>query len=382
MERDNYFDGIGPELVLEVFDPYVDMRGILIIDNSALGSVSLGGLSLNSKLRVREELFRLARTTTIKNALYDIPFGGAKAEICSKNHNLSKEDKIKLIRHFAKAIKNYVPKKYIAIPDLNIGQEEMRVFAETIGSWKACTGKPSTFATIKGKKRGLPIELGGFGYGIAHAASSVMNILNFSISGAKVLIDGFEEVGSSVAATLENLGAIVVGIREENEIIYNKNGIPISSLIKLRSRGESILKCNDVSRISLSSLKEFEIDLLILTSQYFTLKELYSSTKAKVIVEGSNTLNLEEANKDENLKKDKIVVPNVVACGGDVISAYAELQGLTIKEMFNLIEKRVKDVSEKIMAASVKNGVSPRSFAMEVAINRIMEAARRRNRIY
>ena len=61
------FDVLGPEKVLEIYNAKVGMRGIVVIDNTALGP-GKGGIRMTPTVN-KEEVFRLARTMTFKNAL-------------------------------------------------------------------------------------------------------------------------------------------------------------------------------------------------------------------------------------------------------------------------------------------------------------------------
>ena len=72
-------DKFGPEYVLRVYDPEIGMEGFLVIDNTTLGP-GKGGIRMTPNV-TEVEVFRLARTMTWKNALADIPFGGAKGGI-------------------------------------------------------------------------------------------------------------------------------------------------------------------------------------------------------------------------------------------------------------------------------------------------------------
>ena len=67
-------DSTGPEYAIRVYDPKIGMEGFLVIDNTARG-LGKGGIRMTSSVSM-EEVFRLARTMTWKNALADIPFGG------------------------------------------------------------------------------------------------------------------------------------------------------------------------------------------------------------------------------------------------------------------------------------------------------------------
>ena len=60
-------DKYGPEYVMEVYDPKIGMNGFLVIDNTVLGP-GKGGIRMTPGV-TKEEVYRLARTMTWKNAL-------------------------------------------------------------------------------------------------------------------------------------------------------------------------------------------------------------------------------------------------------------------------------------------------------------------------
>src|SRR3989344_3239787 len=72
-------DEFGPELIVKVYDKKIGLEGFLVVDNTKLG-LGKGGLRMTPSVTV-EEVARLARTMTWKNALAGIPFGGAKSGI-------------------------------------------------------------------------------------------------------------------------------------------------------------------------------------------------------------------------------------------------------------------------------------------------------------
>src|SRR3989338_11028258 len=76
------FDNFGPEKIVEVYNPKVGMHGFFVIDNTALGP-GKGGIRMTPTVSITE-VSRLARAMTWKNALVDLPFGGAKAGIVWK----------------------------------------------------------------------------------------------------------------------------------------------------------------------------------------------------------------------------------------------------------------------------------------------------------
>src|SRR3990167_4044860 len=170
----------GPEIVVKVYDPKIGMRGFLVIDNTMLGP-GKGGIRMTPDVS-EEEVFRLARTMTWKNAIADIPFGGAKAGIIWRGGSDSL--KKQFIQSFARALKPLLLSKYIAGPDVNTGEREMQWFVEEAGSHKAATGKPA-------KLGGLPHELGSTGFGVFQAIRVAARFLDLDLRRARVAVEGF-----------------------------------------------------------------------------------------------------------------------------------------------------------------------------------------------
>jgi len=101
------YDGLGPHKILQIYDPKTKMRGIVVIDNTALGP-GKGGIRMTPDVSV-DEVAKLARAMTLKNALASLPFGGAKSGIIANAKTLSKDEKSKMVKAFAKAIKPVSP---------------------------------------------------------------------------------------------------------------------------------------------------------------------------------------------------------------------------------------------------------------------------------
>jgi glutamate dehydrogenase (NAD(P)+) len=55
-------DKLGPAKIIQVFEPSVDLKALLVVDNVAMGP-AIGGIRLVPDVSI-EECFRLARTMT------------------------------------------------------------------------------------------------------------------------------------------------------------------------------------------------------------------------------------------------------------------------------------------------------------------------------
>src|SRR3954463_11244819 len=101
-------DEWGPEKVVCVSDRRTGMRGVLVIDNTARG-MGKGGTRRSPTVSVTE-IARLARNMTWKWAGVDLFFGGAKAGIVA---DPTAADKEAVLRAFARALHNEVPREYV-----------------------------------------------------------------------------------------------------------------------------------------------------------------------------------------------------------------------------------------------------------------------------
>ena len=239
MEIQEFTDDIGPEKIVEMYDPATGMRGFTVIDNTARGPAK-GGIRMTSTVDIKE-VFRLARAMTFKNALADLPFGGGKSGIIF-NKETDSEKKEKFVQSFARALKSLVPSEYIAGPDINTTEKEMKTFVEAHGNFNAATGKPGDYCkTIGGKKVcGLPHELGSTGLGVNYATQVALKHANIPIQGATVAIEGFGNVGVFTFKHLEEAGAKIVAVSDSKGCLYNENGLSFKEVEKKKTEKSTV----------------------------------------------------------------------------------------------------------------------------------------------
>ena len=77
--------------------------------------------------------------------------------------------------------------------------------------------------------------------------------------------------------------------------------------------------------------------------------------------------------ENELFKKGIIIVPDFVANAGGVISSYAEYRGCNPKQMFEMVEKKVRCCAKAIMEKSLAEKRNHREIAMEIATKRVEE---------
>lgn len=366
-------DKWGPEKIIRVYDPAIGMEGILCIDNTALGP-GKGGMRIRAGVSPAE-VFKLARTMTWKCALAGLPFGGAKGGINANPYTI---DKRKYIKSFARAISVFCPTQWVSAPDMNIGENEIAAFVEEIGDLKAATGKPERLG-------GIPHESGttGFGVGVSietalEALSQVIPIKN-SLTGLKVAIQGFGNVGSELAKYLSNKEAKIVGISDYWGAIHNPNGLKVSNTLKhayATNEANSIIHCKGAKKIPRDNLLYVDCDILVpaAVSNVITA-ENSDRIKAKIVVEAAN--NPTTAKAEEILfRRGILVMPDILVNAGGVIGSYVEYIGKSADEAFEIIDSKIRKNTNQVLETSINSETMtlPRAVALKIAKERVYKA--------
>ena len=355
------FDGFGPEKIIQVYHPKSGMKGVLVIDSTALGP-GKGGIRMTPSVSV-EEVAKLARAMTWKNAMAELPFGGAKAGIMADTKKLSEQHKKEIVAAFSDALRPVCPDMYVAAPDMYFAEEEVRTFVETNGSMKAATGKPKDMG-------GLPHELGSTGFGVYHAVLVAAEHIGLGIKGATFAVEGFGNVGEFVAKFLTERGAKLVGVSDSKGCLYQEDGINYQKLDEVKKSTGSVINYpgkvlpnRDIIKLDADILIPAAVPNLIIAGDV-------DSVKAKLIVEGSN-IPMDAQTEQLLHRKGVTVIPDFVANAGGVISSYIEYIGGTEKEMFRMVEEKISKNTKLILEKSDKSK-TPRDAATETAMERVL----------
>ncbi len=356
------FDGFGPEKIQEVYHPKTGMHGFVVIDNTALGP-GKGGIRMTPTVSI-DEVSKLARAMTWKNALAEIPFGGAKAGIVADPKQLSQTEKREIIIAFSEALRNVCPDLYVAAPDMYMAEEEMRIFVEANGSMKAATGKPKDMG-------GLPHELGSTGFGVAAATEIAAQYIDLDLNGATFAVEGFGNVGEFATKFLVEKGARLVGVSDSKGCLYVEGGIDFDKLMEIKQKLGTVTHYPKGQTLSNKEIIKLDVDILIPAAvPNLIIAGDVDKVKAKLIVEGSN-IPIDAQTELLLHRKGITIIPDVVANAGGVISSYVEYVGGTEKEMFKMVEEKIKRNTKLVLDKS--EGKTPRDAAMHIATHRVLE---------
>lgn len=367
------YDEFGPEKIFQVYDPKSGMKGFVVIDNTALGP-GKGGIRMTPTVSV-DEVSKLARAMTWKNALADLPFGGAKSGIVADSKAISKEKKMEIVMAFGRALKPVCPKLYIAAPDMYMAEEEMEVFAKGNGFFNSCTGKPSHFC--QHGACGIPHELGSTGYGVYIATMVAVKHLSLDIKNLTFSVEGFGNVGTFAAEFLCKEGAKFVGVADSKGCIYDEKGFDFDKMMKVKSETTSVVNYGSGKVLESDKIVELKADILIPAAKADVITEKnYDKVQAKIIVEGANIPMTHEL--EEKLhKKGILIIPDIIANAGGVISSYIEYIGKKEEDVFPIVKEKIERNTKILLEHAEKNKISTRKAAMEIAMDRVRKAMKK-----
>jgi glutamate dehydrogenase (NAD(P)+) len=325
-----------------------------------------------------DEVTALAFWMTWKCAVVDLPFGGGKGGVTCDPATLSKSELERITRRYAAELVEIVgPDKDVPAPDVGTTPQTMAWFMDTYSM--------HVRQNVPGVVTGKPLEIGGSrgrveatGRGVSLCALDEMERLGIDARGAKIVVQGFGNVGSIAAKMFADAGCTIVGISDVTGAYVNPAGIDIAGAIAYAQEHHSLDGYRGGDKVSNAVLLEQDCDVLVPAALEKVLTvENAARIKAKLIVEGANGPTTPEA--DHIFKQNGIIViPDIVANAGGVTVSYFEWvqdrQGLFWKEAE--VNERLKDqlivnFHEVRRVAQTRN-IAYRTAAYMVAIERVV----------
>ena len=354
-------------------------EGYRVQHNTSRGPTK-GGIRYHPDVDVSETT-ALAMWMTWKCAVVNIPYGGAKGSVKVDTKLLSKRELEKLTRRFASEINIIVGERSdIPAPDIGTNAQVM--------AWIMDTFSMQSGYTMPGVVTGKPLEMGGSqgrveatGRGVVVAAGEACRMLGMNFDGAKVVVQGFGNVGSVAARLAEEQGATVVGVSDARGAIYNPNGLPIAELSqKYAGRDGGIIEYPDCDKITNEELLALDCDMLFPSAISAQITgENAGNIKAKLVVEGANGPTTPDA---DHILSDRgiMVVPDVLANAGGVVVSYFEwvqdLQNFFWEEdeVNKKLERIMKHSFAQVYATMQQHKTDMRTAAYIIGVKRVADA--------
>ena len=353
------------------------------VHHSTVRGPTKGGIRYHPDVNL-DEVRALAMWMTWKNALMNLPYGGAKGGVSVDPRELSRNELRRLTRRYANEISILIsPEGDIPAPDVGT---DAQIMAWIMDTYSVAHGH-STPAVVTGK----PLSVGGSlgraeatGIGVMITATEMMKRLDMQPEQTRVAVQGFGNVGSVAAMKMWELGCKIVATSDVYGGIYNPNGLDIPKLIAHVAETGTVVDFPDTDRISNRETLTASCDVLIPAALEGQIDEIVApEVRARIIAEGANgpcTL------EGERILLDKGVhfVPDILCNAGGVTVSYFEwVQGLqsffwSESEILERLKRLMTEAFEEVWQASQQREIDMRTAAYTIAIQRVADAVEAR----
>jgi glutamate dehydrogenase/leucine dehydrogenase len=351
-------DEYGPEKVVYVYEPRCGLRGIVVIDNTAAGP-AIGGIRMAADVTT-SEVFRLARAMTWKNALAGLPHGGGKSGILADPAAPNKEA---LIRQFARGIEALVG--YIPGPDIGTDEVAMAWVRDEIG-------RSVGLSKVLG---GIPLDqVGATGFGLAVCAEVAQDFCGVRLDGARVVVQGYGNVGSHTARYLVERGAVLVGASDVDGTVFDPDGIDVEELWVVKRETHRVTDYPRGQKLPREAFVDVPCDILVPAARPDALDENnVKRLTCKMVLQGANIAVTPAADKILH-ERGILSVPDFVANAGGVICASVEYHGGTQRRAFEAIDEKIRENTREVLERARAREQRPAEAALELAKQRVGEA--------
>ncbi|HEY7849502.1 MAG TPA: Glu/Leu/Phe/Val dehydrogenase, partial [Ktedonobacterales bacterium] len=256
----------------------------------------------------------------------------------------------RLTRRYATEIAGVIgPESDIPAPDVNTNPQVMAWIMDTYSMHKGysvpavVTGKPLSVGGSEGRMEAT-------GRGVSVVTREACKALGMELKGARVIIQGFGNVGSITAKLLHEAGCRIVALSDVYGAIHNPEGIDVPLALRYVQEHGALNGLPGTQPVDGKAALELPCDILIPAALEGQLTHLNAPRiHAKLIVEAANGPTTTEA--DAILHERGIhVVPDILANAGGVTVSYFEwVQDL---QHFFWAEDEINQRLEHIMTRS------------------------------
>jgi len=353
-------DEIGPAKVIHVQIPDIRLKGVLVVDNVAAGP-SIGGLRMAPDVST-EECARLARAMTLKNAAAGLRHGGGKSVLIG-DPKMPAADKERLVRGFAAALADV--KDYIFGPDMGTDETCMAWVHDEIGR---------AVGLIR-EIGGIPLdEIGATGWGLSHAADIACARAGITLSGARVVVQGFGSVGKHAARFLCAQGAVLVGACDSRGSTRNPQGLDLAALTEFKDAGNPLAEFPGGEAGGVDDVIDIPCDIWIPAARPDVITaENVGRLDTRLVLQGANIPVTHDAERMLH-EKDVLSVPDFIANAGGVICAAMEYAGTSESAAMQTIAEKLRRNTEEVLTLAEAEGILPREAAGRIAVARVRKA--------
>jgi glutamate dehydrogenase/leucine dehydrogenase len=358
----------------------VNAKVFLVRHYDAIGPCK-GGIRMTPDVTM-DDITGLAMEMTWKTSLIGVPFGGGKSGIRLNPADFSPDEKEIIIRAFTRGGSRHIgPEIYVPAPDMGTNEMDMAHIRDCVSYSQGTSITKGCFVT------GKPVILGGIvgrhdatGKGVVYSVLAMCEKLGLDIRQQRVAVQGFGNVGSVTAMEICRHGAKVIAVSDLSGAVFNPEGLDIEKLVAHVKTAGVLAGFEQGESISGGEIFELDCDILVpaAAGSQITVKNA-DKVKAKIIAEGANAPTTPQADEILN-SKGVLIIPDILCNAGGVFVSYLEYtqetqhEQMTLEQVEQRLAGRMKQVFDVVYDYAREKEVTMRTAAMDIAVNRVVEA--------
>ncbi len=337
------------EQVVYGYDRFSGLKAIIALHDTTLGP-GFGGTRMmpyETDQEALDDVLKLSRAMTYKNAAAGINFGGGKAVIIG---DARKDKSEELLRAFGRMIDS-LGGRYITGVDIGTVEDDMvTILKET----KWCVALPESYG-------GVGSTSGATAYGLFHGMKSMAELVygDASLKGRTVAIQGLGNIGFVLAELLLEEGAVVTAADVNEEAL---------------ARAEREL---DLELVSADKIYEADVDIFSPCALGGVLNDdTIPRLKCKIIAGAANNQLKDDQAHSRMLDDNNIVygVDYILSAGGVIANSH-QFIGYIRDRAYKEIRMNISGNIKKVFNIAEEEGMTMVEAARRLAEHRIRMAA-------
>jgi glutamate dehydrogenase (NADP+) len=335
-----------------------------------------------------EEVKALAFWMTLKCAVMDLPFGGAKGGVAVDPKELSKLELERLSRGYLDAIADVIG------PDVDIPAPDVYTNPMIMG-WMMDQYRTITRRIQPAVITGKPLSMGG-SHGRSTATAdgafavieALVGKLGIDQESPSVAIQGFGNAGAALAELLVGAGYRVVAVSDSRAAVHDPEGLDVAEVRAAKAEGGSVddvyergtVRCSSGEVLDPDELLGLDVDLLVPAALEGAIDEGNAdAVRARAVFEVANgpvTLDADRILAERGVT----VVPDILTNAGGVTVSHMEwVQNRTgvrwsAEQVAERLHERMTTETEAVWSVHEELGATMREAAYVHALRRIGEA--------
>lgn len=265
-----------------------------------------------------DDVSRLGFLMTLKCALLDLPFGGAKGAVQIEADDLTDKERYQLAETYGEVFADVLrPDNDIAMPDTATTCHDMEAMVAGLRhrangmARGAVTGKPEDIG-------GIALRKGATGRGAWYILDKLSDDAGLDVCSARISVQGMGKAGAAFARCAREAGATVIAMSDSSGTLFDEDGLDVEQVLRTKADGDLDYVEDADAIISLPT------DILCLAAVSDTVSESNATElNAQFVLEIANAAI--SASADEILRnRDIRVGPDILFNSGGIVASYLE----------------------------------------------------------